>query len=272
MNDATLPLILEPEALAAGLGDPALLIVDLGKPASYAQCHVPGAVPLDYARIVAAEKPVMGRLPDDATLSQVLSELGLTPDRHIVAYDDEGGGRAARLLWTLDCLGHARHSLLNGGLHAWANEGFPCEQRPNAPALSAYHAQLGAAARADADYVRERLGAADCALLDARSPDEYHGVKKFAERAGHIPGAVNLEWTQAMDMNRNLRLRPAAELRALLEARGVTPDREVIVYCQTHHRSAHSYIMLKSLGYPRLRGYPGSWSEWGNRSDLPVEL
>jgi thiosulfate/3-mercaptopyruvate sulfurtransferase len=92
-----------------------------------------------------------------------------------------------------------------------------------------------------------------------------------AARGGHIPGAVNLNWTLAMDEQRQLRCKADATLRALLETIGVTPDKEVILYCQTHHRSAHTYLVLKHLGYPRVRGYAGAWSEWGNDPTLPVE-
>ena len=108
-------------------------------------------------------------------------------------------------------------------------------------------------------------------LLDARSTDEYLGSKRFAERGGHIPGAVNLDWMQTMDRNRGLRFKPAEELRTMLTSLGVTPDREVVCYCQSHHRSAHSCMMLKSLGFARVRGYPGAWSDWGNSPDTPIE-
>jgi len=112
MTDQTLPLVVGPEALEPRLGDPGLLIVDLCiKPETYLAGHVPGAVHLDYGRIVAMRRPVGGLLPEPAQLSAVLSG-------HVVAYDDEGGGRAARLLWTLAVLGHERMSLLDGGLHA----------------------------------------------------------------------------------------------------------------------------------------------------------
>jgi thiosulfate/3-mercaptopyruvate sulfurtransferase len=124
---------------------------------------------------------------------------------------------------------------------------------------------------ADKSYILSRLGQADLALLDTRSPGEYRGLDVRAARGGHIPGAVNMNWTTAMDQARQLRFKADGELRALLEGLGVTPDKEVIVYCQTHHRSAHTYMVLKHLGYPRIRGYPGAWSEWGNDAALPVE-
>ncbi|MCW8909638.1 MAG: rhodanese-like domain-containing protein, partial [Gammaproteobacteria bacterium] len=101
---------------------------------------------------------------------------------------------------------------------------------------------------------------------------EYDGSKKFAERGGHIPGAIHFEWTDGMDRQRNYRLLADDELKSKLNALGLTEDKEIIVYCQTHHRSALSYFMLKQLGYEKVRGYPGSWSEWGNRMDTPVEV
>jgi thiosulfate/3-mercaptopyruvate sulfurtransferase len=108
-------------------------------------------------------------------------------------------------------------------------------------------------------------------ILDVRTAAEFSGADKRAQRAGHIPGAVNVDWSQALVGGGDLRLRPADQLHTLYAAAGVTPDKEVILHCQSHQRSAHSYVVLKSLGYPRLRGYPGSWSEWGNTTDTPVE-
>ena len=106
--------------------------------------------------------------------------------------------------------------------------------------------------------------------LDARSPGEYDGTTVRSARGGHIPGAVHYEWTRAMDRTRNLRLRPLAELTDELALQGITPGHEVVTYCHTHHRSAYSYAVLRILGYARVRGYPGSWSDWGNREDTPV--
>jgi len=265
-----LPLIVEPEELERQLANPGILIVDLCKPEVYPQTHIPGAVHLDYAQIVVARRPVMGLLPETQQLEDVLSSIGLSRELHVVAYDDEGGGRASRLLWTLEAAGHDRYSLLNGGLHAWLAEQRPVRSGSETRARHHYPVAWREQAIADRDYILSRLGNPEMALLDARSADEYLGIKRFAERGGHIPGAVNLDWTQTMDQARALRFKPAAELRATLAALGVTPDKEVVCYCQSHHRSAHSYIMLKSLGYTRVRGYPGSWSDWGNRPDTPV--
>jgi len=269
---ADVPLLIEPDILENTIGSNEFLIIDLSKAETYGKLHVPGAVHLDYAHIVAANKPVMGLLPDDATLQGVLSAAGCHRDIHIVAYDDEGGGRAARLLWTLEIAGHQHLSLLNGGLHAWANEGHPCDNPPVPPTPATFQVRHNDAPLATREYILDRLDSTATALLDVRSPDEYHGIRKYAERAGHIPGAVNLEWTSTMDQQRNLRFKPDAELRQLLSAIGITPEREVITYCQTHHRSAHTYLVLKHLGYPQIKGYAGSWSDWGNQPELPLEV
>jgi len=271
MAQAVLPLIVEPAELETRLGAENLLIVDLSRPETYAQAHLPGAVHLEYAQIVAARPPAMGMLPGAAPLSDVLGAIGATPDSHIVAYDDEGGGRAARLLWTLDVIGHPRYSLLNGGLQAWINERHPVNAEPVQRPRSSYPVTFSDGAVADKNYILERLRDPRVVIVDARSPAEYRGENRRAERAGHIPGAVNFDWVNEIDRARNLRLKPAEELKRMLSRLGVTPDKEVIAYCQTHHRSAHTYIMLKSLGYPRVRGYPGSWSEWGNSPDTPIE-
>jgi thiosulfate/3-mercaptopyruvate sulfurtransferase len=267
---APIPLLLEPAELEERLDSEDLLVVDLCRPGVYAQAHIPGAVSLPYNQIVAAQPPAMGMLPDAEQLAKVLGSLGLTRDTVVVAYDDEGGGCACRLLWTLEVVGHPHFALLNGGLHAWTAEQRPLSRDSVTPEPHEYPVVFRDAPIADKAYILQHLEDPFVVLLDARSPAEYAGINKRAARAGHIPGAVNFDWVNAIDQSRALRLRPAETLRAALADIGVVPDKEVIVYCQTHHRSAHTYMALKSLGYNRIRGYPGSWSEWGNSAETPV--
>jgi len=271
MLESPLPLLIEPETLEPLLGNPDLILVDLSRSDIHAQYHIPGAVHLEYSQIVRMAPPVGGLLPDEAQLSAVLATIGLTPERHVVAYDDEGGGKACRLLWTLEAVGHRRYSLLNGGLHAWANEGHELTREPTRATPSAYSAHyVDSNVVADTAYISAHLDDAGHVLLDARSALEYRGLQRYSARGGHIPGAVNFEWTEAMDQGHNLRLRPATELRTQLEGLGVTAEKTVVAYCQTHHRSAHTWFMLKWLGYQAM-GYEGSWSDWGNREDTPIE-
>lgn len=272
MTDNQLSPLLEAEEVQARLDSDDVIIVDLCKHDVYAQVHVPGAIHLDYAQIVATRPPVMGLLPDAETLGELFSAMGLSPDKHVVAYDDEGGGRAARLIWTLDAVGHKRSSMLNGGLHAWLNEGFPTVSTEQHHDSSTYPVQVDPTPVADRDYILTQLANDNAAIIDARSPEEYRGERKFAARAGHIPGAVNMDWFLLMDRERNMRLKPVDELRTMLEERGISNEKMVITYCQTHHRSALTYFVLKLLGYTHIKGYPGSWSDWGNREDTPIEV
>ena len=272
MSQSKLPLILEPNELERQLGRDDLLIVDLGEQTTHAMYHVPGAVHLEYRRIVTARPPAMGLLPNDRQLGAVFSSLGMTPETQLVAYDNEGNGKACRLLWTLDVVGHRNFSLLNGGLNAWLNEGHRTEDGLNQPRHGEYKIAQHTDTVAERDYILAHMNDPDVVILDTRTPAEFLGQDRRAARGGHIPGAVNIDWTLAMDRARNLRLKSENELREMLEKLGVTPDKEVITHCQTHHRSSHTYIMLKALGYPRIKGYPGSWSEWGNDLELPIEI
>ncbi len=272
MTQAHRPLVVEPDQLQLHIGDPAVLTVDLSQGAVHGQYHVPGALHLDYDQIVTQRPPVMGLVPEARLLADVFSTLGLTPDTHVVAYDDEGGGKACRLLWTLAVLGHRQYSLLNGGLHAWVNENHPINNGAREHRPSHYPLEISSDPIADLAWIKEHLHDPRVTIVDARTPEEYSGADLRTQRGGHIPGAVNVEWTRAIDQKRHLRLKSEDDLRTLYEPLGVTSDKQVVVYCQTHHRSAHTWFVLRHvLGYPLVKGYPGSWSEWGNSADTPIE-
>ena len=207
-----LPLIVEPEQLQEHLDDPQLLIIDVPVNGdSYRQGHVPGAIFLDFRYLMRGEGPVPSDVPSVEALSRLFSALGLTRDTHVVAYDDEGGGWAARLLWTLDLIGHTRYSYLNGGIHAWRDAGLEESTEPTAPTPSEYHAELlNPQALITCDEIKEKLDDKQFAVWDARSKDEYDGVRGNNKHLGHIPGAVNMDWLHAMDRNRALRIRDYA--------------------------------------------------------------
>ena len=267
-----LPFLLEPSELEGILGQTDLLVIDVGDADAYEKERIPGSVHVDYLDIVSGAVPTSGTLPPVENLQDVFSQVGLTRDKHVVAYDSEGNGRASRLLWTLDVLAHPRTSLLNGGFTAWRNEGYPVESSPP-PSIdrSNYPVRVNGKAQADKSYILSNLENSNIGLLDARSQMEYEGFDVRAMRGGHIPGARNINWLDTIDTTRNNRFKSADELLQMLHQQGITPDKEIITYCQTHHRSSHSYAMLKSLGYDRIRGYAGSWSEWGNSTETPIE-
>ena len=263
-------IVVEPQWLAEHLSDPDLRIVDLCKAENFTQRHIPGATNLAYDRIVSKAPPVGGLLPGRDQFADLMSSLGISNDELVVAYDEEGSGRAARLIWSLHAYGHRRAAILNGGATAWNNEGFPVDATVVEHPRGTFSAMLDDSVIADFTYITNAIHQPGHALLDARSLEEYTGARRNAERGGHIPGARRLEWTDLMDRSRNLRLKPGKDIRAQIEALGIDAAQEVIVYCQTHHRSALNYVALKWLGFEQVRGYPGSWSDWGNRAAAPV--
>ena len=263
------PLLVDAAWLDAHLKDTNLRIVDMAtEPRAYRRGHIPGAVYLnvDDARI---EVPVGGyRLPTAEEEARLVSRLGIGPDTHVIIYDDSGGLHAARLFFTLDAFGHRAVSLLDGGIQAWRRAKQPTTTEIPLVNRTDYHSALQPERVVSAEWVRDHLTDQTLALVDTRTPAEYTGKDVRARRGGHIPGAINIDWQQ------NLRpdgtFKSGDELRAIYVAQAVTPDKTVVTYCQTHHRAAHTYFVLRLLGYPRLVGYDRSWSEWGNRDDLPL--
>ncbi len=265
-----LPLVIEPGDLLPRLDAPELILVDLTSSARYASGHIPGARFVDPKRTQLGQPPAPGLMPPKALLEALFGELGHNPNAVYVVYDDEGGGWAGRFIWLLDVIGHGRYHYLDGGLHAWLGEGLPVDGDIPAAKGGPVALTLHDEPTATRDYLQSRLGAADLAIWDARGPLEYSGEKVLAAKAGHIPGAVNFEWTAGMDKERQLRIR--RDMPQILAGLGITPDKEVITHCQTHHRSGFTYLVAKALGYPRVKGYAGSWGEWGNHPDTPVEI
>jgi thiosulfate/3-mercaptopyruvate sulfurtransferase len=268
-----LPPIISPAALAEALAGTAnILVIDLGNPERFAEAHISGSVYLDYASITRSDAPAAGLVASEDTLSEVFSALGLTNDTHVVACDDAGNGKAARLCYTLDCIGHQNWSLLDGGIPAWQADGFELSDQASPLLPSNYQATYAEGPMWTAEQILQHIHNDDFITLDARSADEYSGLDVKAANGGHIPNAAHYEWTRAMDIGRQKRLRSVDELRDELEAAGLNPNKQIVAYCQTHHRSAYSYVMLKYLGYKRVAGYPGAWSDWGNNDNLPVEV
>ena len=270
--DTALPLLIEAEQLAGHLDNRQLLILDASSADNYAKHHLPGAIHIAPSSLQCGIKPAAGKLPSVEQLTELFSKTGLAADKHVIGYDDEGGGWAGRLIWTLDVLGHRHYSYLNGGIHAWLAANLPTESGSNSGQPVDYQVTIDNTPIAEVADILATLAHPDTAIWDARSKQEFDGSKVLAQRGGHIPGAINIDWLELIDRSRQTRLVDLNGLQQRLNQLGLTKDKTIITHCQTHHRSGLSYLAMKILGYPSIKGYHGSWSEWGNREDTPIEL
>ena len=266
-----LPLVIEPAALEEALADESLakslLLIDLCSDERYPRNHLPGAIHVSPTELIDGTRPAVGKLPDLPRLTAIFERIGYSPDKHIVAYDDEGGGWAGRFIWTLDVLGHQHYSYLNGGIIAWAGENRQLTSDTPQPAPTSVDLNINRAVIAEKQDVLDSLQDPGTCIWDARSAEEYSGQKVVAARGGHIPGAINLDWLHLMDADNHLKLRK--DLKEFVGSKGFDGSKKVITHCQTHHRSGLTYLAGKILGLDII-AYHGSWSEWGNDPDTPI--
>jgi thiosulfate/3-mercaptopyruvate sulfurtransferase len=261
------------------LNDPKVRIleVDYDPSSAYELGHIPGAALVDWKKDInhAIRRDILPR----EQFEQLMARIGASPDTMLVLYGDMRNWFAAFAFWTFKIYGHEDVRLINGGRRKWIEEGRPITEEIPSFTPSQYSApEANSGLRSFLPEVRHILGRDDFSLVDVRSPAEYKGeiaappeyATEGAQRTGHIPGAVNIPWAQAILEDDTFK--PVEALRDLYAAQGVTPERSVIAYCRIGERSSHTWFVLKYLlGYPVVTNYDGSWSEWGNAVGVPVE-
>jgi thiosulfate/3-mercaptopyruvate sulfurtransferase len=270
------PVLVTTDWLVEHLGDDSLVVAEVDEnPDVYDEGHIRGAVKLHWRDDL--QDPIERDLVEKDAFEQLMASRGVGNDTTLVLYGDKNNWFAAYAYWYLKIYGHQDVRILDGGRQKWIDEGRELTTDAPSPAQTSYSAQdRDESIRARRDAVHGSIGRD--ALVDVRSPQEYSGEliaapgyeQEGAQRAGHIPTAQSIPWATAVRDDGTFKT--ADELRSLYEGKGVTADRDVTAYCRIGERSAHTWFVLRELlGYERVKNYDGSWTEWGNLVDVPIE-
>ncbi|HLV35042.1 MAG TPA: sulfurtransferase [Spirillospora sp.] len=272
------PTLVTTQWVEANLHNPAVRIAEISVETSlYDTEHVPGAV--NFSWTTQLQDTVRRDIISQADFEALLSQAGITPETHVVLYGDNNNWFAAYGFWIFKYYGHENVSLMDGGVKRWKLDRRPMTADvPTYPATQYKVTKINTEYRADRDYVKARLGNDHFGLVDVRSPAEYAGeiiappgMSETAQRAGHIPGAINLPWSLAVAEDGTYK--PREELLKLYADKGLEAnEHEIITYCRIGERSSHTWVVLKYLlGFQHVRNYDGSWTEWGNLIGSPIQ-
>jgi thiosulfate/3-mercaptopyruvate sulfurtransferase len=277
-NGYAKPVLVTTEWLAEHLHDDDIVVAEVDEnPDLYDEGHIPGAVKLHWRDDL--QDPIERDLIEKGEFERLMGALGVSNDSVLILYGDKNNWFAAYAYWYLKIYGHRDVRVLDGGRQKWIDESRELTTEvPQVSPVTYAATERDESIRAYRDGVREAIGAAAKALVDVRSPQEFAGEliappgyeQEGAQRAGHIPTAKSIPWAQAVRDDGTFKT--ADELRALYEGKGVTADKAVTAYCRIGERSAHTWFVLRELlGYQDVRNYDGSWTEWGNLVDVPIE-
>ena len=244
-----------------------LLLVDTRPFSEYSIGHIQGAVNIDLFQFHWLDTSKVGIKQFVRQSRILLSNIGVRNEKSVVFYDNISGMSAARGVWLLLYFSHKRVSLLDGGFDKWKKEGYPVETKTNPFVKTKYRGKPNPKVLATAGEIEKSIGKKGIALLDARTKEEFEGIHVRAARAGHIPSAINIDWEENIQGGT---FKTKEELSRLYSK--IPKDSKVVTYCQGGYRAAHTFVALKILGYKNVKMYLGSWGEWGNRPELPVQF
>jgi len=280
MNYAHPEVLTDTETVAKNLGNSSIKIVevDYDPENAYRQGHIQNASLIWWKRDI--NDPVTRDIVTKSQFEELMSRNGITSDSEVILYGDFNNWFAAFVFWIFKYYGHEKVKIMNGGRKKWEMEKRPyTKEEPQIQKTKYVSKPPNEGMRAYLFDVRRALDKTDTVLVDVRSPKEFTGEitappeypMEHAQRGGHIPGAHNIPWATAVN-DTDGTFKAVDELKKNYEPKGVTPDKDVICYCRIGERSSHSWFVLKYLlGYPQVRNYDGSWTEWGNMIGNPIE-